>query len=123
MRPNTKTNIATISAAIDQLGLTIDAQFIMTLSAQAIVTGSSTGTLNIQASNDPLDGLAVNSKGQPIPVTWTNIATVGTVTLSAAGNFLIPKFDVAYRWLRCSYVHNNGAAGTVTVNVTTQGAN
>lgn len=120
MRPNTQVQMKALDASADKVGATIDANQVLTISAQAIVTGTSTGTLNIQASNDPPSGLA-NVEGVPTVVNWTNIATIGTIAIAGAGTYLIPKFDVAYRWIRCSFVHNNGAAGTITVNVQTQG--
>ncbi len=121
MRFSNSVNINAASAATNQSGLVIDAAYVSTFSAQAVVTGTSTGTLNIQASNDPSAGLAVASGGTPIPTHWSNIATIGTVAIAGAGTYLIPKFDVAYRWMRCSFVATNGAAGTITVNVMTQG--
>lgn len=111
MRPNTSANIASASAAVDQAGIIIPADFVYKVSAQAVVTGTSTGTLNIQASND----LAV------IPTIWSNIATVGTVAIAGAGTYLIPQFDVSYRFLRASFVHTNAAAGTINVNIHTTG--
>lgn len=115
MRQNNSVNINAASAAANANGSVIDANQVFALSAQAVVTGTSTGTLNIQASNDIAP--AVDSNGNPAPTNWSNIATVGTVSISGAGVYLIPKFDVCYRWIRAQFVAGNNAAGTISVNI------
>jgi hypothetical protein len=119
MRPNNQANMSALDASVNQSGLTIPADQVVAISAQAVVTGLSTGTLNIQMSNDPDSACTTDSTGKLQPTNWSNIATVGTVTLSGAGVFNIPKFDVCAKWLRGSYVKNNGSAGTVTVQIQT----
>lgn len=120
MKPNCSINIASSSAAVDQLGSQIDAQFLIHASAQAVITGTSTGTLNLQGSNDPQGSLAVGSTGQSVAVNWNNISGA-TVAIAGAGSYIIPKVDVCYRWIRLSYVHNNAAAGTVIATLNTHG--
>ena len=119
MKPSCLLNISAASAAVDQNGAVIDANQLFAVSAQAVVTGTSTGTLNIQASNDISP--AVDSSGKPNPSHWSNIATVGTVAIAGSGVYLIPKFDIAYRWIRCQFVHANAQAGTISVNVNVLG--
>jgi len=120
MRQNTVVAINAADASVNELGIVIDSAFIISASAIAVSTGSSTGTINIQGSNDLPAGLAVTSLGHPIPVNWINITSL-TATISAATIAIIPAFQVCYRWLRVSYVKNNGSAGTITVNMQTQG--
>lgn len=91
-------------ASGDLHGEILDAQFAIQMSAQAVVTGTSTGTLNIQVSNDLIK-----------PENWSNIATVGTVAIAGSGVYLIPKFDIAYRWVRPDFVSTNGESGTISV--------
>ena len=119
MRPNTQTNINGADASVNQAGLTIRADQVVAISAQVVSTGSSTGTLNIQMSNDPDSACTTDSNGNLQPVNWSNIATIGTVTVAAASVANIPKFDVCAKWLRGSYVKNNGSAGTITVQIQT----
>ena len=119
MRPNTNPNLIAADASISHFGVVIPADFVLRISAQAIVTGSSTGTLNIQASNDIAP--PVDSTGHAAPVNWNNIPTVGTVAIAGAGTYLIPSFDVAYKWIRASYVFTNAQAGTISVNIQTIG--
>lgn len=119
MNPNTNANIKSASAAVDQLGFVLNGSRVSALSAQAIVTGTSTGTLNIQASNDinPVKDANAN----PDPVNWSNIATVGTVAIAGAGTYLIPKLDICYNYVRSQFVAGNAASGTISVNVQTYG--
>lgn len=119
MRPNTVNTIPAISAAVDQAGPAIPADFLFSLSAQAVVTGTSTGNLNIQASND--FSALLDASPSPVPTNWSTIATIGTVAIAGTGVYLIPKFDVCYKWIRASFTHTNGAAGTISVNLHTFG--
>lgn len=118
MKPSTSNNI-NASAVVDQNGSVIDANQLFAMSVQAVVTGTSTGTLNVQFSNDISP--AVDSNGKPAPTHWSNIATVGTVAIAGAGIYSMPKFDIAYRWIRCQFVHANAAAGNISVNVNVLG--
>jgi hypothetical protein len=59
--------------------------------------------------------------GNPAPVNWSNIATDGTVAIAGAGIYLIPKFEVCYNYIRCQFVADNAASGTINVNVQTYG--
>lgn len=110
MRPNVSINISSADASDDAEGEALDASQVLYLSAQAVVTGTSTGTLNIQASNDIVS-----------PTHWSDIETLGTVEIAGAGVYLIPSFQVGYRWVRSFFVKDNGDAGTLTVRINTQG--
>jgi hypothetical protein len=118
MRPNCKNNLSA-SAAADAIGIVIPAQFVLYVSAQAVVTGTSTGTLNIEASNDVAP--PVDSSGNPNPTNWSIITTLGTVSIAGAGIYLIPKFDVCYQYIRAHFLAGNDAAGTISVNLNTIG--
>jgi hypothetical protein len=110
MRPNNNLNISAADASVNQTGVILPAAFVVALSAQVLVTGTSTGTVTIQVSNDETN-----------PTHWTTIPTVGSVTTTGAGIFLIPKLDICYEWVRVSYTATNAASGTLTVNVHTYG--
>lgn len=107
-----------VSAAVDQVSNVIDAQMVVNMSAIAIVTGTSTGTLNIQVSNDQPSSFDTN--GRPVITNWT-VPTGITVSVTGAGTFVIVPFEFCYRWARVQFVHGNGAAGTITVNVKSNG--
>lgn len=110
MRPNHQTNIPTADASADQAGAAIDTSQVFQMSAQAVVTGTSTGTLKLQFSNDG-----------PTVTNWSDIAGA-TVAIAGAGTYAIPKADICYGWTRCFFAHTNAAAGTITVNTKSNGA-
>lgn len=119
MRPNCSVNMAALDASIDEVGIVIPASQVIAASVQAVVTGTSTGTLNLQFSNDIAP--PVDSFGKPAPTHWSNIATIGTVAIAGAGVYSMPKLDVAYQYIRTSFTHTNAASGTITVNISTLG--
>jgi len=80
------------------------------VSAQIIATGPIVGALKLQASNDN-----PSNPNQSPASNWSDIPSA-TVSVSAAGVFLIPKTDLCYRWIRAVYTHTSGT-GTVTVNI------
>lgn len=109
-----------LSAAADQTGITIDASQVLAASAQVVVTGTSTGNLKFQFSNDISSQCTTDAKGKLQPSNWTDIASQ-TVAVAGAGAVAIPKFDCCYQFLRTVFVHTNAAAGTITVEVNTKG--
>lgn len=119
MRSNVSANINALDASKDEAGVAIPIQQIYAVSAQIVSTGSSTGTVTIQVSNDPVNICTVDANGKFVPVNWSNLATAITVT--AASITQLAKTDVCNQWLRAIYTHNNGSAGTITVNINTQG--
>lgn len=121
MKPNCYANIAVgSSAAVDQNGIAATGWPIFNVSVQAEVTGTSTGVLKLQASNDPLQTLQLDSLGNAIPINWSDVPSA-TVAIAGAGIYLIPFTQVCYRWIRCKFVHTNGATGTIVANMNTQG--
>lgn len=116
MRFNCNANINGASAAVNQNGTVMDTSQVFAISAQSVVTGTSTGTLNIQGSNDIAP--AVDSSGKFVPTNWS---TIGTVAIAGANTYMIPKFDVCYSWIRASFTFGNAAVGTITVNIKTLG--
>jgi hypothetical protein len=116
MLPNTTNNIKTADSSVNQSGSVLLAYRVANISAQAVVTGTSTGTLNIQASND-----IISTGGTPAPTNWSIIPTIGTVAIAGAGVYLIPCFPICYNYVRTSFVASNAASGTINVNVQTWG--
>src|SRR5579872_4422788 len=85
----------------------IPTQNVLSVSAQAVATGGSVaGTAKLQASNDN-----VTTGSGAVPTNWTDIASA-TVSVSAAGTFLIPKTEICYQWIRVVYT-NSGTGGTI----------
>ncbi len=94
------------SAAVAQTdnGTVLNTDQVMFLSAQCTITGTPTGTFKLQASNDPV------LKG--FPINWSDIPNA-TASVAAAGTFLIPKFDIAYQWVRAVYTDTGAGSQTV----------
>lgn len=68
-------------------------------------TGAPTGSIKLQASNDPtMDEASVAG--------WVDISS-STYAVAGAGNLLYNMPDIAYRWVRFTYTATAGA-GTVT---------
>ena len=102
-------NIIPLQAAATITSAAIDARNLFYCSAQAIATGAgAAGTLKLQASDD-IAGADGNSGS---PSNWSDIPSA-TVSVSAAGAFLIPKTDLCYQWVRVVYTNS----GTGTINV------
>ena len=93
----------------------IDATSVVNASCVGIAVGGTiTGTLKFQACNDLP---AMNPSG---PINWVDCSE--SVSVTGAGNFLIPKFDCCYQWLRVVYTKSSSAAGaTITALVKTNG--
>lgn len=93
----------------------IDMSQIFKMSAQVIVgTGSSTGSLQLQVSNDHSTG-AQQFNNQ----TFTNWSNLGSaVSVSGSGSTLIAQQDMCYKALRAIYT--DGSSGTGTARITVQ---
>jgi hypothetical protein len=83
----------------------------------AIVTGTPTGTIKLQASNDPEtnDTMPLGIP-QPAPVNWVDIKDSSFV-LSAAGETMWNVQAVGYNYVRVVYTDSSGGTSTATMNV------
>lgn len=97
------------NAATNQNSSAVNVQLARFASVQAVVTGTATGTLKLQVSNDD-NGSASN---------WSDL-TGATVSVSSAGAYLIPAQNMCYQFLRAVYTASSGT-GTITVNCHTVG--
>lgn len=106
------------NAAIDETSAPINAQSLFTMSGQVIMTGTASGTAKLQYSNDIVDP----STPPATPTNWNDIPSATVTLTGTAGAFALPKVDLCYAWVKLVYTHNNGSAGTVTVNLKAFGA-
>lgn len=120
MKNSNSRNMDALDASKDEAGITIDASQVVAASAQVIVTGTSTGNLKFQFSNDTSVQCTTDAKGKLQPTNWTDIASQ-TVAVAGAGVVAIPKFDCCYQFLRTFFVQTNAQSGTITVEVNTKG--
>lgn len=108
--------LAAADASVNQAGAALNTTNVFSISMQAVNTGSSTGALKLQFSNDIVNP----SIPAAAPTNWSDISGA-TVTVDSAAVFAIPKTDLCYEWVRVVYTKNNGSAGTISVNVKTLG--
>ncbi len=122
MRPNNPTIMNAVPATSSANSSVLDTAFTISASFQVISSNAgNAGTLQAQASNDPISTLTSGllNTGQPSApnsMNWTNIGTAATVTAGAPAMISIPQSTYAgYRWLRVTWTPTSGA-GTITVN-------
>jgi hypothetical protein len=111
MRPNAVSNLSSVNLATTN-GNTIPVAFVSFVSAQAVSTGTPTGNVKLQVSNDLASSLSVDAYGQPIPVNWTDVPNSST-SISSSGSVLIPCTQICNQWLRS--VFTDTAIGVQTV--------
>lgn len=89
-------------------------------SIAAIVTGTPTGTIKLQASNDPeTNDTQYNAGNIPptvIPTHWVDI-TDSSFALSSAGETMWNVRDVAYNYVRVVYTDGSSGSSTATMTV------
>lgn len=107
MKDSNVISMNALDASVDHNGVAIFTGMMVAMSVQVVMTGTASGALKLQFSNDGAGpGLT--------PTSWSDI-TSATVTLTGtAGVFSIQKNDLAYEWVRLVYTKNNGSAGTIT---------
>jgi hypothetical protein len=79
---------------------------------QAVFTGTTTGTIKLQASNDPATPNAV-------PTSWTDIAG-STVDLASGSPILWNVVDPQYTFVRAVHADTGGGDLTITLRITTR---
>jgi hypothetical protein len=105
--------------ATNQSSSAIDTSFILWVSFQLVVTGSSpNGTIKLQCSNDKPP--AYYTPASFLPTNWNDIPNT-TVSVSATGTYVIPKTEISYQWVRAVWTHSSGT-GTITGNLKSVGA-
>lgn len=90
---------------------------ILLYSIMCIITGTPTGTIKLQASNDPETNDSMPSANpQPSPTNWADIANT-SVVVSAAGNTMYNVADVAYNYVRVVYTDGSSGVSTAVMTV------
>lgn len=98
-------------------GPAVQLKNIFMYSVMCVITGTPTGTIKLQASNDPEtnDTMPLNNP-QPPPTNWADIANT-SVAVSAAGNTMYNVSDVAYTYFRVVYTDGSSGASTAVMSV------
>jgi len=86
----------------------------------AIITGTPSGTLKIQASNDPeTNDTQTNSTGLPPavgPVNWVDIAD-SSFAVATSGETMWNVRYIGYNYVRVVYTDASGGTSTATMNI------
>lgn len=104
---------SSVDASVDHNGSAIVSSYLLFSSMQAVVTGTSTGTLKLQYSNDIVNPIIPNGAA---PSNWSDIPSA-TVAIAGAGVYSIPKTDLCYQFIRAVFTHTNAASGTLSANL------
>lgn len=110
MRQSVYPDINNADASVSQNGTPILSREMFAISAQAVVTGSATGTLKLQFSND----IIAQGLNLTVPTHWSDI-TGATVAIAGAGTYAIPKTEICYEYVRSVYTAASGT-GSISVN-------
>jgi hypothetical protein len=98
---------ANMTSTITSTPINLDANDIVSFSIQASYTGSPSGTIELQSSNDnPTIGT---------PVVWTTI-TDSVASVSAAGTYQLNYDTPAFSWVQLVYIPNGGS-GTLNARI------
>jgi len=93
-------------------------------SIEAVFSGSPSGTINLEVSNDivPVASSASNPVGLDPAANVVNWVTYtgSSTTVSGSGNFLWNCLEAGYRWVRVSYTAASGS-GTCTITFSGKG--
>jgi hypothetical protein len=97
---------------------------IYTYTVSAVITGTPTGVIAIQVSNDPeTNDTQINSTGLPPaqgPVNWVTI-TNSPFTVTSSGIEMWNVNFVGYNYVRVTYTDNSAGASTATMNIVFNG--
>lgn len=106
-------------ASVDQTSQAFVIPNIIGWSAQLYITGSATGTIEVEASDDP--GISESVAQQNQPVNWTVIAG-SSQSISSAGNVMYNYGNAtsAYNWIRFVFV-NGGGTGSISGRLNQKG--
>lgn len=94
-------------------------KFIFMYAMAANVTGTPTGIIKLQASNDPETDDTTPLSNRP-PTNWVDI-TNSSFALSASGETMWNVRDVAYNYVRVVYTDSSSGSSTATMNIVFNG--
>jgi len=116
---NINQNVLSAVDTASQTGGKIDASQLYSASFHAYFGDSGcTGSVKIQASNDPcaFGNDAVNFT----PTNWVDIPNTST-NVTSGGAILITLSQLSYRWLRVAFTYASGGSSTINVNLNALG--
>lgn len=103
-----------LDLSADQVSTFVPLKSTFMYSIAANISGVPTGTLTLEASNDPETNDTQPSTNNP--TNWAFI-TGSTFTVTAAGTSMWNVHDVAYNYVRVRYVDASSGSSTATMNI------
>lgn len=96
-----------LSLAGNAHSIGVDVRSYSNLSIQAIWTGTPTGTIQVQVSDDIVPA---SQSGDPAAnvVNWSNYTGQSSALAGAAGSTLFQLFNAGYSWVRLNYTFTSG---------------
>lgn len=90
-------------------------------SMAVIISGTPTGTLKLQASNDPETNdtqinTSVSLPPSKAPINWVDIAN-SSFAVSSSGETMWNVHDVGYNYVRVVYTDGSGGSSTATATI------
>lgn len=104
--------ITSQSMAVSIASLPVNLQFYVFFSIQALWTGTPTGTLLVQISNDDPNIVT--------PLNWSTYTGSSQSLTGSAGDFMWNFFPTGYNWARLIYTASSGS-GTLNARVAAKG--
>lgn len=89
---------------------------VYTYAIQAIITGTPTGTISLQASNDPVLNTISNSRPLTEPTDWNTIAN-STFTVTTSGTQFWNVNYTGYNYVRVIYTDSSSGSSTATMTI------
>jgi hypothetical protein len=95
-------------------------QFVLMYNMVAIVTGTPTGTVFLEASNDPIANVLPGSPSITAPQNWSMIKSSDFV-LSSSGSTMWNVKGIAYNYVRVAYTDASGGTSTAQMTINFNG--
>lgn len=94
---------------------------ILMYSIMCVITGTPTGTITLEGSNDPEtnDTMPLGIP-RPVPTNWATIKD-SNETVTAAGNVMYNVHSVAYNYVRVIYTDASAGASTAVMSIIVNG--
>lgn len=102
-------------------GVAIPLKNIFMFALAANITGTPTGTIKLQVSNDPeTNDTMPSANPQPTPTHWVDLAN-SSFSLSAAGETMWNVQYVGYNYVRVVYTDGSSGSSTATMTIVMNG--
>lgn len=120
MRTTTKTLVAAQALNVNSNSVAQQLKNIYVYCISAIVTGTPTGVIKLQASNDPETNALPDGTFQQPPSNWVDVAS-SSFSLTTSGETLWNVNAVGYNYVRVVYTDSSGGTSSATMKIVFNG--